>query len=681
MKHLGKVLVVLCLVLVAVLALASCGEETEHQWDEGKVVVEPTCYAAGAKLYTCTGCGEYKAEPIEKLAHTPVTDAAVAATCQAEGKTAGSHCSVCHVVIEEQKAVARVDHQWDEGKVTREASCTVVGEKVLTCKDCGATKVVALELHSHTTEVLPAVAATCTKSGWTEGSRCTACGLTLVKQELVPAAGHHIVTDEAVAPTCVAVGWTEGSHCDKCGYIEKLQNVIRPTGHTTEVLIPGEAPTYLKDGKTAKIGCRTCGLVLQPQTVIPRLTVEETPAGIMEAAKTLNPGESLPGKLSLRGRITVINTAYSTKYGNVTFTIAVEGTDDTIECFRLKAPGCSLLAVGDVVTVTGTIKNYNGTLEFDAGCTYEMEGMVHPETATLDEILETANRLQSGDTLPGGNYTLTGRIITINTAYSSSYKNITVTIEMEESKTIQCFRMAGGEDLVVGDTITVTGSIKKYNGTVEFDAGCTYEFVSHCEHPSYTDWKSNATDHWKECTVCGAKAEEAAHSYVDGTCVCGKTESSTPVTGTTKVTFTLGTDGTASHNDGTSGSNYTEEQTVDGNTYTLSITGGSQFYTKATDAKGNGCLKLGSSKNVGSFTFTVGDNVDKVYIYVANYKAKTAKITINGGDAQTLTKNSDDGEYDVIEIDTSVTKTVTVATVSGATRAMVNAIVFEIKAN
>ena len=43
-----------------------------------------------------------------------------------------------------------------------------------------------------------------------------------------------------------------------------------------------------------------------------------------------------------------------------------------------------------------------------------------------------------------------------------------------EGYTIQCYRLTGGADLSEGDTITVTGMIKNYKGTIEFDKGCTY---------------------------------------------------------------------------------------------------------------------------------------------------------------------------------------------------------------
>jgi hypothetical protein len=63
-------------------------------------------------------------------------------------------------------------------------------------------------------------------------------------------------------------------------------------------------------------------------------------------------------------------------------------------------------------------------------------------------------------------------------------------------------------------------------------------------------------------------------------------------------------------------------------------------------------------------------------LHIAKYKVRDSKITVNGGEAVALTKNSDDGEYDVITVDTSEIKTVTVSTASGGWRAMVNTVVW-----
>lgn len=143
----------------------------------------------------------------------------------------------------------------------------------------------------------------------------------------------------------------------------------------------------------------------------------------------------------------------------------------------------------------------------------------------------------------------------------------------------------------------------------------------------------------------------------------------------TEITFNLGANGNASHYDGSSKTSYSE--TVSG--YTLSITGGTNMYTGARDAKGNSCIKLGTGSKAGSFSFTVPSDVTSVNIYIAKYKTNAASIKVNNGTATALTKNSNDGNYDVITVDTTSTKSVSLSVSSGY-RAMVNTIEFVIAA-
>ena len=99
----------------------------------------------------------------------------------------------------------------------------------------------------------------------------------------------------------------------------------------------------------------------------------------------------------------------------------------------------------------------------------------------------------------------------------------------------------------------------------------------------------------------------------------------------------------------------------------------SKVYGPARDAKGNSCIKLGTSKVVGTLSFTVDENVTQVVIRVAKYKSNTTKISVNG-ESYTLTNASDNGAYDEIVIDTTTNKTVTFTTVSGGLRCMINSI-------
>ena len=153
---------------------------------------------------------------------------------------------------------------------------------------------------------------------------------------------------------------------------------------------------------------------------------------------------------------------------------------------------------------------------------------------------------------------------------------------------------------------------------------------------------------------------------------------STTPSGSAAATFALGTDDASKTNegnqaqDGTGITIYTESN----NGYTLTLSSLTKVYGGAHDAKGNACLKLGASSSAGSMTFTVPADITSVKIYVAGYKTNTGKFTINGGTATSTTKKSANGEYDVITVDTSSTKTITFATVSGGYRVKINTIEF-----
>ena len=74
---------------------------------------------------------------------------------------------------------------------------------------------------------------------------------------------------------------------------------------------------------------------------------------------------------TITGVISEIPTAYSDEYKNITVNIDVPGLEGyTVQCYRLTGEGADKLQVGDAITVTGTVKNYKGTIEFDKGCTF-----------------------------------------------------------------------------------------------------------------------------------------------------------------------------------------------------------------------------------------------------------------------------------------------------------------------
>ena len=198
--------------------------------------------------------------------------------------------------------------------------------------------------------------------------------------------------------------------------------------------------------------------------------------GYLDAAYALEAGAAMTAPTALEGEIIKIDTAWSEQYGNITVTIVCDGkTEQPIMCYRLSGEGANTLAVGDKIAVWGTVKNYKGTIEFDKGCQLVPFG-----SAAQIRTLLNAYTLEDGLSMDKP-ATLTGVIVNIPTAYSPDYKNITVDMVVAgmADYQIQCYRLAGegAETLAVGDTITVTGTIKNYKGTIEFDKGCSLDAV------------------------------------------------------------------------------------------------------------------------------------------------------------------------------------------------------------
>lgn len=192
---------------------------------------------------------------------------------------------------------------------------------------------------------------------------------------------------------------------------------------------------------------------------------------IVTAAYTLEAGLEMPEAQRLYGTIVSIDQEYSEKYDNITVTIQVGNmTDNLIQCFRMGGEGVAELAVGDDITVEGILKNYEGTIEFDAGCAFLGKG----EQIDQSAIVEAAYGLENGLSMNAP--TALRGVVTEAEEYSEEYGNITVTMVVDgiEDKPIVCFRLTGdgADKIAVGDTITVAGTIKNYNGTIEFDAGC-----------------------------------------------------------------------------------------------------------------------------------------------------------------------------------------------------------------
>jgi hypothetical protein len=176
-----------------------------------KITTAATCTATGVKTYTCEICGDTYTETVKATGHTAVTDKAVAATCTAAGKTAGSHCSVCGEVITAQKTVKAKGHTYDSGKITKAATCTATGVKTYTCTVCKSTKTETISKTGHKYTVTKTVKPTVKAQGYTLKT-CSVCGtkiktnytaklIAMSKCKVTGVKSTYAYTGKSLAPT------------------------------------------------------------------------------------------------------------------------------------------------------------------------------------------------------------------------------------------------------------------------------------------------------------------------------------------------------------------------------------------------------------------------------------------------------------------------------------------------
>lgn len=89
----------------------------------------------------------------------------------------------------------------------------------------------------------------------------------------------------------------------------------------------------------------------------------------VDLAYCLDQSEYLDGYHTLTGTVTAIEDEYNANYGTITLYFAVEGREDyPLMCYRLTGEGAEIIGIGDLITVYGRIKNYQGIIEFDKNC-------------------------------------------------------------------------------------------------------------------------------------------------------------------------------------------------------------------------------------------------------------------------------------------------------------------------
>ena len=169
--------------------------------------------------------------------------------------------------VKEQQCV---DHVWNEGEVTVEATCAAEGEKTFTCAECGKKRKEKLKQLPHVEEIVDSVAATCETAGSTYGIRCTVCKVYVLEPKTIAALGHNLITVEGYEATCEKDGLTDGKYCGRCNEILIAQEVIHSSLDKHRfVYSEGFAATCTEYGYTGGTYCEVCSYPESGEPILP----------------------------------------------------------------------------------------------------------------------------------------------------------------------------------------------------------------------------------------------------------------------------------------------------------------------------------------------------------------------------------------------------------------------------
>ncbi len=406
-------------------------------------------------------------------------------------------------------------HEYSEVVLAQQPSCTQEGWlEHYTCTLCGkyfvkvGEDMVEVDWEDISSPVLVhkwsdwfVKPATCTEEGG-EMRYCALCGKTEHRGETIDATGHNLTHHEAVASTCEVAGNSEYWSCDRCGlYFSDGQGSqpieenswILPLAEHTEETIPGKAATCTETGLTDGVKCSVCGTVLVAQQEIPA-TGHTVVTDEGKAPTCTETGLTEGSHCSVCGTVLVAQEEIPTTEHTVVVDKAVEST--CTETGLTEGSHCSVC--GTVLVAQQEIPATGHT--YDAVTTKNNVCTVCEHEITQAEIVKKLYALESGKALHG-TYLLTGIVTNLDDT------NATIIVEEKE---IYLYSFQSTNTFLVGDSVSVVGTLKHFDNYYEFDKGTVTEVA----HPEY---KLSFSANMKGCTVTLADGSSVPTSATNGT--------------------------------------------------------------------------------------------------------------------------------------------------------------------
>lgn len=399
-------------------------------------------------------------------------------------------------------------HAWDEGIVTKEATCVEAGTKTVTCERCDSTKTVEIPATGHTPVTDVAVAATCTTAGKTEGSHCLVCGAVLKAQTEIPATGHTwdggVITKAA---TCTEAG-VKTYTCTIC-HETKIETVAA-TGHIWSAWQRATAATVFA-AETQKRTCTACGAA-ETRTVGTKLT----PTMKLSATSVPLKVKQSTTKVKVSG-LAAGDSVKSWKSSN-TKIVTVNSSG------KITAKSKTGTATVTVTLASGLSKKITVKVQKSAVKTTKISGLTKKLTinkgkkATLSPVITPVTSLQK-------------------VTYSSSNKKVATVsskgvITAKKAGTAKITVKSGSKKYVVTVTVpkTATTAINKVPSAISIKKGKTYTLKA-SRTPSNSDYAITYTSSNKKVATVDKKGK-----------ITGKKAGTAKITvksGTVKVTCTV----------------------------------------------------------------------------------------------------------------------------------------------
>lgn len=182
-----------------------------------------------------------------------------------------------------------------------------------------------------------------------------------------------------------------------------VSGLSAPAAHTVTVTAIGDGATYLDSdpGSVTFAKFTKDGTQANPYDIANAKVAIDSNTGVSNVYAT--------------GIVSSIVTEYSSKYGNVTFDISVDGltTGDQLRAYRAKGDEAENVAVGNIVVVKGNLTKYGDVYEFAQDCdivsraipTYTVSYNANGGTGTMADVPNISGEytlLDNAFTAPAG---------------------------------------------------------------------------------------------------------------------------------------------------------------------------------------------------------------------------------------------------------------------------------------